>query len=191
VNVVIEIRSETSSDTFTADNGTTSTPISDADLFDSITTAPIFNPAPISKLEVITHEVKQHNDLLIPVIEVPLVQTQDTRDAGYHLDRTFSKKLDSHRDEVLQKSNILDNVVRSSVTISSAFSIGYVIWLVRGGLLIGSVMATLPAWRTIDPLPVLNQFNNDEDGDDETLQSMVDTNDQSANKQKEKSRGRK
>ena len=34
-------------------------------------------------------------------------------------------------------------------------SIGYVVWLVRGGILMSSMLSALPAWQMIDPLPIL------------------------------------
>ncbi len=40
--------------------------------------------------------------------------------------------------------------------------------------MISSVMASLPAWRTIDPLPVLKEFYDDENDDDESLETLVD-----------------
>jgi hypothetical protein len=38
---------------------------------------------------------------------------------------------------------------------SLATSAGYLTWLLRGGSLFASVLASLPTWRTLDPLPVL------------------------------------
>ena len=43
----------------------------------------------------------------------------------------------------------------SSVAISGGLSIGYVVWLVRGGVLMSSMLSPLPAWKMLDPLPVL------------------------------------
>lgn len=43
----------------------------------------------------------------------------------------------------------------SGVAISGGLSIGYVVWLVRGGVLMSSMLSTLPAWKMLDPLPVL------------------------------------
>jgi hypothetical protein len=43
----------------------------------------------------------------------------------------------------------------SSVAVSTGLSVGYVIWLVRGGALLGSMLSAMPAWQMIDPLPVL------------------------------------
>jgi len=142
---------------------------------ESIEIAPIFNPVPEDSLEVVTHNVIKHSAQLIPVIELPLLQSQEAQNSSYQFDQILSKKLDLQRDQLSQQTNILGNVIKSSVTISSAFSIGYIIWLVRGGLLIGSVLATLPVWRFIDPIPVLKQFNGDGYGDDETLETIVGT----------------
>jgi len=32
-----------------------------------------------------------------------------------------------------------------------------VIWLIRGGALVGSMLSAMPAWQMIDPLPVLHR----------------------------------
>jgi hypothetical protein len=47
------------------------------------------------------------------------------------------------------------SVVASSVAITSGLSIGYVVWLVRGGVLVSSMLSALPAWQMVDPMPVL------------------------------------
>jgi hypothetical protein len=40
--------------------------------------------------------------------------------------------------------------------VSVALSTGYVVWLLRAGSLLASVLSSLPAWRSFDPLPVLD-----------------------------------
>lgn len=35
------------------------------------------------------------------------------------------------------------------------FSVGYLWWAIRGGSLLGSVLLAMPAWQSIDPIPVL------------------------------------
>ncbi len=47
------------------------------------------------------------------------------------------------------------NLMASSLAITSGLSIGYVVWLVRGGVLVSSMLSALPAWQMIDPMPVL------------------------------------
>ncbi|WP_418316904.1 putative Ig domain-containing protein [Piscinibacter sakaiensis] len=46
-------------------------------------------------------------------------------------------------------------MIASSLAISSGLSLGYVVWLVRGGVLLSSMLSALPAWQMIDPMPVL------------------------------------
>jgi hypothetical protein len=48
-------------------------------------------------------------------------------------------------------------VVVSSIALSTGVSVGYVIWLVRGGALLGSMLSAMPMWQMIDPLPVLTR----------------------------------
>jgi hypothetical protein len=68
----------------------------------------------------------------------------------------------------------------SSLAVAAAatlgLSVGYVIWLLRGGVLVSSLLSSLPAWRLVDPLPILGRLDDDEDDDDaadETLESLV------------------
>ena len=60
-------------------------------------------------------------------------------------------------------------VVDSTVAVTGAMSVGYVIWLLRGGLLLSTLLSSLPAWHAIDPMPVLARSGRAEDegeGDD-------------------------
>jgi hypothetical protein len=50
-------------------------------------------------------------------------------------------------------------VVASSVVITAGLSAGYVVWLVRGGVLLSSMLSALPAWQVIDPMPVMTAAN--------------------------------
>ena len=34
-------------------------------------------------------------------------------------------------------------------------TMGYAAWTVRGGFLLSSILASLPAWHMVDPLPIL------------------------------------
>ncbi|MDV6034618.1 MAG: tandem-95 repeat protein [Phycisphaera sp. RhM] len=58
--------------------------------------------------------------------------------------------------------------------VSSALSVGYVMWTIRGGLLATSLLAHLPAWSFVDPLLVLDELDDDDDGDDDSLAEMLD-----------------
>jgi hypothetical protein len=44
-----------------------------------------------------------------------------------------------------------------------AFSAGFVAWLLRGGTLLAGLLATLPAWRHFDPVPILNMNKKDKE----------------------------
>ena len=56
-------------------------------------------------------------------------------------------------------------IPEASVTFGT--STMYVLWLLRGGVLLGSYLSALPAWRLLDPLPVLPRVDDEEEEEDE------------------------
>lgn len=89
----------------------------------------------------------------------------------------FVQGLNKLREEVHEETVLEKLVVGSTATVTTGFSIGYVLWLVRGEVLLTSLLASLPAWRLIDPLPVLAFLNKradeDEDEDDDSIEGVV------------------
>jgi hypothetical protein len=89
-------------------------------------------------------------------------------------DNSFQKELKQVRDDVLNVAALDRGVVASTIGVSASFTIGYVLWLVRGGVLISSLLASLPAWRMVDPLPVLGSLGNkSKDNDDKSLDELI------------------
>ncbi len=86
----------------------------------------------------------------------------------------FSDSLDSLRKQVQENINFNKMVVGSSLSVTTGLSIGYVIWLIRGGVLLSTVLSSLPAWRMIDPLPIVARLNDTTDSEeDDSLESIV------------------
>ena len=88
----------------------------------------------------------------------------------------FTESIDLLREQMLESTHIEKMVIGSSISVTTGISIGYVIWLIRGGVLLSSVLSSLPAWRMIDPLPVLSHFNdlsNNPNSDNDSLESLI------------------
>jgi hypothetical protein len=47
---------------------------------------------------------------------------------------------------------------------ASSLTAGYVIWLIRGGYLLTSLLVQMPVWRFLDPLPILAHVRTEADG---------------------------
>ena len=77
----------------------------------------------------------------------------DGRAAQVHLDGSFRQVNEEVRAEAAQELG----VVASSVVVSTGLSIGYVLWLARGGALLASIASVIPVWASMDPLPVLSR----------------------------------
>jgi hypothetical protein len=93
---------------------------------------------------------------------------------------TMVSGLDEFRDSIRTSEVREQQAVGISVAAGTSVSAGYVIWLLRGGVLATSLMSSLPAWRFVDPLPVLNRLGRDDDDDDDehdddSLEAMVGT----------------
>ena len=77
--------------------------------------------------------------------------------------------------EVSQDSLFSKSILGTTTIASASITAGYVIWLLRSGVLFSSMLTSLPAWRTFDPLPVLgylNEVDNDQLEDD-SLETLV------------------
>ncbi|MDJ0669333.1 MAG: hypothetical protein QNJ61_18770, partial [Desulfobacterales bacterium] len=82
--------------------------------------------------------------------------------------------LNQVREEVVGEIDYEQTMLGSAIVMSTGLSVGYVIWLVRGGMLLSSLLSSLPAWQLLDPLPILAR-KKDDDGteDDESLESIL------------------
>ena len=73
------------------------------------------------------------------------------------------------REEIRKDFNLDQTVAVSAAGVTFGVSVVYVLWLIRGGVLMGSYLSALPAWRVLDPLPVLSRVDEEAQDDDEAL----------------------
>ena len=59
--------------------------------------------------------------------------------------------------------------IGTSAVTTATLSVGYVIWLIRGGTLLTSFVSVMPAWTSFDPLPIVKSANEEDDSE-----SLVD-----------------
>ncbi len=86
--------------------------------------------------------------------------------------------LDRMRDDMGEQVE-LEHWASGSIAVGSfGLTVGYVLWLLRGGALLASLLSSLPAWRLIDPLPVLSRVDEEEDLDEDqdAFVSFADAN---------------
>jgi hypothetical protein len=63
--------------------------------------------------------------------------------------------------------------VGAATVVSSSVTMGYVIWMLRGGSLLTAFLSSMPAWQVFDPLPVLHAAAGRAYDDDESLLTLV------------------
>jgi Bacterial Ig domain len=86
----------------------------------------------------------------------------------------FQDDLNKLREQNAEEATGETRVAGTVFAASTSLSVGYVIWLLRGGVLLSSLLSSLPAWRLVDPLPVLSRLSDgSDDEDDESLEELV------------------
>lgn len=86
----------------------------------------------------------------------------------------FSGELDQLRNNLVEELKLDKSVTISVAGMTLGMSLIYVLWLIRGGVLMGSYLSALPAWRVLDPLPVLSRVDDEAEEDDEALDAVTD-----------------
>jgi len=112
----------------------------------------------------------------MPVVSVELAQLSNGLDS-------LAQQLDTEK----TRSVI---IIGSATGMTALLSAGYVLWAVRGGSLLASMLATLPVWRWLDPLPILesredekrrkrkrgaNAKEDEAEKDEERLRSLLES----------------
>ncbi len=111
------------------------------------------------------------NDLLLLVDNLEIVNFSQE---SYEMIRS---SLDSFKEALGQDILIERAVIGSAVASSVGLSAGYVLWMLKGGSLLASVLSSIPAWHLADPLSILvgkRDEDEDEDEDEETLRTIIE-----------------
>ena len=105
--------------------------------------------------------------------EEAVIERIEDRISGIEEDN-FLKALDQARETASEPAVITQAVLGTSTAATTALSVGYIAWLARGGLLLSSFLSSMPAWRLIDPVPVLAYLDSEErEEEGESLDSLV------------------
>jgi CSLREA domain-containing protein len=93
--------------------------------------------------------------------------------------------LDAVKEEMTSETRLGKVYLGSAIVSSIGLSVGYVVWLLRGGMLLASLLTSMPAWQFLDPLPILARKKDDDNSDDnESLESIVDKKPEQINPKK-------
>ena len=117
-----------------------------------------------------------------PALDLPSDAAEPTRRLVTDLDlwgnrsgTSLAEQLDRLRQEVAEAQQSGMVSLASTALVSTGLSVGYVVWLVRGGVLMTSLMSVVPAWAGLDPLPVLSEIRRAEGGGTGALGGDDDT----------------
>ena len=89
-----------------------------------------------------------------------------------------TRALDEMREHAMTPDPLNELTVGASTAVAGSFSVGYVLWILRGGVLLTGLMSSLPAWQMFDPTPILGaggaRRNDDEHDDPDDADAGID-----------------
>ncbi len=133
------------------------------------------------RTEIVFSKEKESRKTAKRVVELePVVENNPLRDL-YRFDeehyrglfRGLIDAMDGVRQGFDDDRAFKTGLLASSAAVTSSLAVGYALWLIRGGALLFSFMASMPVWRFMDPFPILGQSENADDDDAESLESIV------------------
>ncbi|MCA9120067.1 MAG: hypothetical protein KDB11_07770, partial [Planctomycetales bacterium] len=110
-------------------------------------------------------------DLAVPFTEYELAELQ--RQVLWH-------KLDTLQEQLESESDFHDHIAGTATVVTAAISTGYVIWALRGSFLLASFLSTVPTWRSLDPLPIIEGSTEGGSDDDESLADIAQSSSENA-----------
>lgn len=81
--------------------------------------------------------------------------------------------LDQMQEDMTDESTT-QTVAGTASFVSIGLSVGYFFWAVRAGSVLTSLLSSVPTWRAVDPLPILDDQEERDGEADESLQDLVD-----------------
>jgi hypothetical protein len=115
---------------------------------------------PVQLIEAAVTPVVPPAPLLAPALASQLGDlTVSGSSQAFGQQQDLLRKLEEMRRQMAQEGSAQQTQIASAIALSSGLSIGYVIWLIRGGVLLSSMLSALPAWQMLDPLPVVTSGN--------------------------------
>jgi VCBS repeat-containing protein len=135
------------------------------------------NPAK-SLREVGSDQMPEHSDFEIPATVLNSSLQLETRQQWFAHNYVMFEQLDKFKEDLSRNVGIDRKLVGSVGAVTTGLSVGYIIWFVRGGMLLSGLLAQMPAWQMLDPLLVIDDPSRKEDDDEETIGSIVDSQQQ-------------
>ncbi len=87
----------------------------------------------------------------------------------------LENSLDGLKEEAEGEIELNKVAASSAIAVTTGLSVGYVAWLLRSGVLLSSLLSSMPAWRILDPLPVLaGRMDDFDETDEESLESIIE-----------------
>ncbi|HIK90792.1 MAG TPA: cadherin repeat domain-containing protein [Planctomycetes bacterium] len=93
--------------------------------------------------------------------------------ATFAADSRTSIGLNTLKRDIFSQMSFDDAIVGSVATVGSGLTAGYILWAIRGGMLLSGLLAQMPVWTMIDPLLIVDRLGAPDSQGNRTSSRLV------------------
>jgi hypothetical protein len=118
-----------------------------------------------------------------------LDSTQQTTLEIAQVEVVYTELVSTRYEEIQEQVSLTEEqqqrFISSATVVTTTVTSGLLIWALQGGYLMAGLASSLPTWRFMDPIAVLDEFGEDDDEEGDTLQSLIEQAESRTNEQSE------
>ena len=104
----------------------------------------------------------------------PLQQTLEIRQVEVVYTELVSTRYEEIQEQVSLTEEQQQRFISTATVVTTTVTSGLLIWALQGGYLMAGLASSLPTWRFMDPIVVLDEFGEDSEDDGDSLQSLIE-----------------
>ncbi|MEQ8854829.1 Ig-like domain-containing protein [Gimesia sp.] len=110
----------------------------------------------------------------------PVTHRLEVNTASVVYSELVSTRYEDIQEQVNLTTDSEERLISAAAVVTTTVSSGLLIWLLQGGYLMAGLASSLPTWRFMDPIAVLDQFGEDCEEEGDSLQSIIEQAEASA-----------
>ncbi|MFI4848928.1 MAG: Ig-like domain-containing protein [Gimesia chilikensis] len=110
----------------------------------------------------------------------PVTHRLEVNTASVVYSELVSTRYEDIQEQVNLTADSEQRLISAAAVVTTTVSSGLLIWLLQGGYLMAGLASSLPTWRFMDPIAVLDQFGEDCEEEGDSLQSIIEQAEASA-----------
>lgn len=116
----------------------------------------------------------EHRQRRMTAMRLPQDSSPRSIFAAANFDLAHSDSSQDYQEQIREEILLDRIVVGGAAAVSTSLSVGYLVWILKGGTVATTFLSSIPVWQAFDPLPVLDSFaDRGDETRDESLMAIA------------------